>query len=119
MTLRQAKDTAISHNAIIELQEDEHNGFAHTVWKGVFHQLPKEYLDREFKPITDYVHYEKQYEDEEYDEDDAKEWLEANYEVDEETTEDFLDAVSDMFVEDDINESFDDEFFPNEATLNE
>ena len=62
MTLRQAKDTAISHNAIIELQEDEHNGFAHTVWKGVFHQLPKEYLDREFKPITDYVHYEKQYE---------------------------------------------------------
>ena len=63
--------------------------------------------------------YMEQYEDEEYDEDDAKEWLEANYEVDEETTEDFLDAVSDMFVEDDINESFDDEFFPNEATLNE
>ena len=62
MTLRQAKDTAISHNAIIELQEDEHNGFAHTVWKGVFHQLPKEYLDREFKPIRDYIHYEKQYE---------------------------------------------------------
>lgn len=63
--------------------------------------------------------YMEQYEDDEYDEDDAKEWLEANYEVDEETTEDFLDAVSDMFVEDDINESFDDEFFPNEATLNE
>ena len=63
--------------------------------------------------------YMEQYEDDEYDEDDAKEWLETNYEVDEETTEDFLDAVSDMFVEDDINESFDDEFFPNEATLNE
>lgn len=63
--------------------------------------------------------YMEQYEDDEYDEDDAKEWLEANYEVDEETTEDFLDAVSDMFVEDGINESFDDEFFPNEATLNE
>ena len=64
--------------------------------------------------------YMEQYEDDEYDEDDAKEWLEANYDdVDEETTEDFLDAVSDMFVEDDINESFDDEFFPNEATLNE
>lgn len=62
MTLRQAIDTAISHNAIIILQEDEHNGFAHTVWKGVLHKLPKEYLDREFKPICDYVNYEKQYE---------------------------------------------------------
>lgn len=62
MTLRQATDTAISHNAIIELLEDEHNGFAHTVWKGVLHQLPKEYLDREFKPICDYISYEKQYE---------------------------------------------------------
>ena len=60
MTLKQAIDTAISHNAIIILQEDEHNGFAHTVWKGVLHKLPKEYLDREFKPICDYVNYEKQ-----------------------------------------------------------
>ena len=62
MTLRQAIDTAISHNAIIILQEDEQNHYAHTVWKGVLHQLPKEYLDREFKPICDYVNYEKQYE---------------------------------------------------------
>ena len=62
MKLRQAIDTAIQHNAIIVLQEDECNGFASTVWKGVLHQLPKEYLDREFKPITDYVNYEKQYE---------------------------------------------------------
>ena len=62
MTLRQAIDTAISHNAIIILQEDEHNGFAHTVWKGVLHKLPKEHLDREFKPIRDYVNYEKHYE---------------------------------------------------------
>ena len=62
MTLRQAIDTAISHNAIIILQEDEQNHYAHTVWKGVLHQLPKEYLDRDFKPICDYVNYEKQYE---------------------------------------------------------
>ena len=62
MTLRQAIDTAISHNAIIILQEDEQNHYAHTVWKGVLHQLPKEYLDREFKPICDYMNYEKQYE---------------------------------------------------------
>ena len=62
MTLRQAIDTVISHNAIIILQEDEQNHYAHSVWKGVLHQLPKEYLDREFKPICDYVNYEKQYE---------------------------------------------------------
>ena len=61
MTLRQAIDTAISHNAIIILQEDEHNGFAHTVWKAVLQKLPKEHLDRQFKPIRDYVKYENQY----------------------------------------------------------
>ena len=62
MTLRQAIDTAFSHNAIVVIQEDEHNGYAHTVWKGVLYKLPEEYLDREFKPIRDYVNYEKQYE---------------------------------------------------------
>ena len=62
MTLRQAIDTAFSHNAIVVIQEDEHNGYANTVWKGVLHKLPEEYLDREFKPIRDYANYEKQYE---------------------------------------------------------
>lgn len=62
MTLRQAIDTAFSHNAIVMIQEDEHNGYAKTVWKGILHQLPEKYLDREFKPICDYMNYEKQYE---------------------------------------------------------
>ena len=61
MTLRQAIDTAFSHNAIVVIQEDERNGYAHTVWRGVLHKLPEEYLDREFKPIRDYMNYEKRY----------------------------------------------------------
>lgn len=61
MTIRQAIDTAFSHNAIVCIQEDEHNGFAHTIWKGQLHSLPEKYLDREFKPISDYINYEKQY----------------------------------------------------------
>ena len=61
MTIRQAIDTAFSHNAIVVIQEDERNGYAHTVWKGVLHKLPEEYLDREFKPICDYMNYEKRY----------------------------------------------------------
>ena len=61
MTLRQAIDTAFSHNAIVVIQEDERNGYAHTVWKGVLQKLHEEYLDREFKPIRDYMNYEKRY----------------------------------------------------------
>lgn len=62
MTLRQAIDTAFSHNAVVRIQEDEHNGYTRLVWKGMLHQLPEKYLDREFEPISDYVNYEKQYE---------------------------------------------------------
>lgn len=62
MTIRQAIDTAFSHNAIVHIQVDEHNGYSYTVWKGQLHSLPEEYLDREFKPISDYTFYEKRYE---------------------------------------------------------
>lgn len=62
MTIREAIDTAFSHNAIVCILKDEHNGYAHTVWEGQLHSLPEEYLDREFKPIEDYVFYDKQYE---------------------------------------------------------
>lgn len=62
MTIRQAINTAFSHNAKVTIQEDQHDGFSKTVWKGQLHSLPEEYLDREFQPISDYMFYEKQYE---------------------------------------------------------
>lgn len=56
----------------------------------------------------------------EYDEDDAIAWCEENYpEIadDDDALDDFLDAVCDMFTEDDINESFNDEFYASEHEL--
>jgi hypothetical protein len=56
----------------------------------------------------------------EYDEDDAIAWCEENYpEIasDDDSLDDFLDAVCDMFTEDDINESFNDEFYASEHEL--
>lgn len=55
-----------------------------------------------------------------YDEDDAIDWFDDNYEdASDEDLDDFLDAVSDEFTEDDINESIDDEFFANEPSIEE
>lgn len=63
--------------------------------------------------------YLEQYSGVDYDEDDAIAWADENYELDDETMEDFLDLVAEKLEEDDINESFDDEFFANEPALNE
>ena len=81
--------------------------------------------DDDFKSCDDYQDAAQEYlEDtdlEEYDEDDAIAWCEENYpEIasDDECLDDFLDAVCDMFVEDDLNESINDEFFAKEKEMN-
>jgi len=61
MTIREAIDVVISHNAqvaiIVEDANDKH--YSNTAWEGMAHEIPDEYLDREFKPISDYVRHDK------------------------------------------------------------
>lgn len=63
--------------------------------------------------------YIAQYDGDDYDEDDAADWLDDNFDVDVDTREDFLDAVADFYAEDDINESVADEYFPFERAIDE
>ena len=80
--------------------------------------------DDDFKSGDDYKEIAEEYIDStdltDYDEDDAIAWCEDNYpEIasDDDNLDDFLDAVCDMFVEDDINESFNDEFYAKEKEM--
>ena len=82
--------------------------------------------DDDFKTGDDYEEIAKEYVDttelSEYDEDDAIAWCEENYpEIadDDSCLEDLLDAICDMFVEDDINESISDEYYSHEKEINE
>ena len=81
--------------------------------------------DDDFKSDEDYTEKAQEYIDDtdldEYDEDDAIAWCEDNYpEIasDDSELDNFLDAVCDMFVEDNISESFNDEFYADEKELN-
>jgi len=81
--------------------------------------------DDDFKTDEDYTEKAQEYIDDtdldEYDEDDAIAWCEDNYpEIasDDSELDNFLDAVCDMFVEDNISESFNDEFYADEKELN-
>lgn len=80
--------------------------------------------DDDFKSGDDYEEIAREYIDstdlDEYDEDDAIAWCEENYpEIadDDSCLDDLLDAICDMFVEDDINESINDEFYSSEKEL--
>mgnify|MGYP001081552025 FL=1 len=57
MKLKNAIDTAVSHNALVVLEEtdpkDSHNSVS--IYEGMAHEIPNELLEREIVPITDVV----------------------------------------------------------------
>jgi hypothetical protein len=57
MKLKNAIDTAVSHNALVVLEEtdpkDSH--YSVSIYKGMAHEIPSELLEREMFPITDVV----------------------------------------------------------------
>lgn len=57
MKLKNAIDTAVSHNALVVLEEtdskDSH--YAIHIYEGMAHEIPNELLEREIFPITDTV----------------------------------------------------------------
>lgn len=57
MKLKNAIDTAVSHNALVVLEEtdpkDSH--YAVSIYEGMAHEIPDELLEREMFPITDVV----------------------------------------------------------------
>lgn len=57
MKLKNAIDTAVSHNALIVLEETDPKDSHHSVsiYEGMAHEIPNELLEREMFPITDVV----------------------------------------------------------------
>lgn len=57
MKLKNAIDTAVSHNALVVLEEtdpkDSH--YSVSIYEGMAHEIPNELLEREIFPITDVV----------------------------------------------------------------
>lgn len=57
MKLKNAIDTAVSHNALVVLEEtdpkDSH--YAVSIYEGMAHEIPDKLLEREMFPITDVV----------------------------------------------------------------
>lgn len=57
MKLKNAIDTAVSHNALVVLEEtdpkDSH--YSVSIYEGMAHEIPNELLEREMFPITDIV----------------------------------------------------------------
>ena len=57
MKLKNAIDTAVSHNALVVLEEtdpkDSH--YSVSIYEGMTHEIPNELLEREMFPITDVV----------------------------------------------------------------
>ena len=57
MKLKNAIDTAVSHNALVVLEEtdpkDSH--YSVSIYEGMAHEIPNELLEREMCPITDIV----------------------------------------------------------------
>lgn len=57
MKLKNAIDTAVSHNALVVLEEtdpkDSH--YSISIYEGMAHEIPNELLEREIFPITDVV----------------------------------------------------------------
>lgn len=57
MKLKNAIDTAVSHNALVVLEEtdpkDSH--YSISIYEGMAHEIPNELLEREMFPITDVV----------------------------------------------------------------
>lgn len=57
MKLKNAIDTAVSHNALVVLEEtdpkDSH--YSISIYEGMAHEIPNELLEREMFPITDIV----------------------------------------------------------------
>lgn len=57
MKLKNAIDTAVSHNALVVLEEtdpkDSH--YAVSIYEGIAHEIPDKLLEREMFPITDVV----------------------------------------------------------------
>lgn len=57
MKLKNAIDTAVSHNALVVLEEtdpkDSH--YSVSIYEGMAHEIPSELLEREMFPITDVV----------------------------------------------------------------
>ena len=55
MKLKNAIDTAVSHNALVVLEEtdpkDSH--YSVSIYEGMAHEIPNELLEREMFPITD------------------------------------------------------------------
>lgn len=58
MKLKNAIDTAVSHNALVVLEEtdpkDSH--YSISIYEGMAHEIPNELLEREMFPITDVVY---------------------------------------------------------------
>ena len=57
MKLKNAIDTAVSHNALVILEETDPKDSHYTVsiYEGMAHEMPSELLEREMFPITDVV----------------------------------------------------------------
>lgn len=57
MKLKNAIDTAVSHNALVVLEEtdpkDSH--YSISIYEGMAHEIPNELLEREMCPIRDIV----------------------------------------------------------------
>lgn len=57
MKLRDAIDNVISHNAFVSLDMRDKNdpNYSNSVFSGMVHEIPEEWLEYEFYPITDVV----------------------------------------------------------------
>lgn len=57
MKLKNAIDTAVSHNALVVLEETDpkDSNYSVSIYEGMAHEIPNELLEREMFPITDIV----------------------------------------------------------------
>ena len=57
MKLKNAIDTAVSHNALVVLEETDpkYSNYSVSIYEGMAHEIPNELLEREMFPITDVV----------------------------------------------------------------
>ena len=57
MKLKNAIDTAVSHNALVVLEETDpkDSNYLVSIYEGMVHEIPNELLEREMFPITDVV----------------------------------------------------------------
>ena len=57
MKLKNAIDTAVSHNALVVLEETDQKDshYSVSIYEGMTHEIPKELLEREMFPIRDVV----------------------------------------------------------------